>query len=432
MKRRLFWLLVAAVCGCCHTGLAGAGDTYTPAMDVLGTGLYGYVDRSLFEDEGIDWETLTPQDYVLPPQWEDVWGFYDGFALVKKDGEWGVIDTAGRYVTQERWANVYSLGRGYAEVPIDQDRSGVISLQGRLVAGYQQDRERTFKDGNVVSIRRDGAVGFRDMAGNWLLSDDWKAVFAFSDGLALVRYADGLYGYIDARGQERWPTRWYFAEPFFRGYAVVAQYDTEATRRVYACIDTDGAYVIPPYERGKSSSFFDPVELFVAGEDGEMLQCSLSLGPMGGERWSAALYASEDMVAVKGGEKYGFYSLLDGRVAIPPAYDSVGTFSQGLAAVRLDGLWGIVDREGNEVLAPSLQVTEPYLEQYACGRLLVRVGGISWKSEGYYLDVQGRRVSDTNYSTAKTYSDDLALVWLGDAYAYIDTQEHIVSNWRME
>src|SRR6202012_883533 len=40
----------------------------------------------------------------------------------------------------------------------------------------------------------------------------------------------------------------------------------------------------------------------------------------------------------------------DGSVAVPPGYDWVGTFADGRAAFRLNGLYGFVDEDGNEIV----------------------------------------------------------------------------------
>jgi hypothetical protein len=38
---------------------------------------------------------------------------------------------------------------------------------------------------------------------------------------------------------------------------------------------------------------------------------------------------------------------------VPPRYDSVGTFSERRATVRVGGLYGFVDEDGQEVVPPQ-------------------------------------------------------------------------------
>ena len=43
----------------------------------------------------------------------------------------------------------------------------------------------------------------------------------------------------------------------------------------------------------------------------------------------------------------------DKLIAIPSKYDEVREFKDGYACVRLNGLWGAVDTQGNEIFAPQ-------------------------------------------------------------------------------
>jgi hypothetical protein len=50
----------------------------------------------------------------------------------------------------------------------------------------------------------------------------------------------------------------------------------------------------------------------------------------------------------------------DGSIAVPPRYDWVGAFSDGRAAVRLNGLYGFVDEDGREIVTPQYRVVDDY------------------------------------------------------------------------
>jgi len=55
---------------------------------------------------------------------------------------------------------------------------------------------------------------------------------------------------------------------------------------------------------------------------------------------AAILFPQEGMIAVEKDGKYGFKEL-GGKLVIPCKYDDVGSFSGGLAAVELNGKWGV-------------------------------------------------------------------------------------------
>ena len=56
---------------------------------------------------------------------------------------------------------------------------------------------------------------------------------------------------------------------------------------------------------------------------------------------------SEGLAAVEINGKWGFIDHT-GKEIIPLKYDDAGSFSEGLAPVKLDGKWGQIDKNGNE------------------------------------------------------------------------------------
>ena len=49
----------------------------------------------------------------------------------------------------------------------------------------------------------------------------------------------------------------------------------------------------------------------------------------------------------------GYMIYTDGRLLENNIYEECGAYREGLMAVCVDGKWGYVDREGNEVIAPE-------------------------------------------------------------------------------
>ena len=58
---------------------------------------------------------------------------------------------------------------------------------------------------------------------------------------------------------------------------------------------------------------------------------------------------SEGLAEVELNDKWGFIDTM-GNVVIPLKYDNAGFFSEGLAGVELDGKYGFVDTTGKEVV----------------------------------------------------------------------------------
>ena len=68
----------------------------------------------------------------------------------------------------------------------------------------------------------------------------------------------------------------------------------------------------------------------------------------------ARLFADTTYAAVRQNGKWGFVDK-DGAVVIPLQYEDARSFSNGLAAVKKGEKWGFVDLENNMVIAPQFE-----------------------------------------------------------------------------
>ena len=98
----------------------------------------------------------------------------------------------------------------------------------------------------------------------------------------------------------------------------------------------------------------------------------------------------------------------DGSVAVQPRYDWVGTFSDGRAAIRLNGLYGFVDEDGREIVTPQYRV----VDDYHFGFAQVDVDGKSG-----LIDRDGKMVMAPKYGFIRAIAPDRFRVsedrWLG-------------------
>lgn len=119
---------------------------------------------------------------------------------------------------------------------------------------------------------------------------------------------------------------------------------------------------------------------------------------------------SEGLVAVRSGSRWG-YADLDGGVAIVPQFAQARAFSQGLAAVCLTTKWGFADRAGRYAVRPSYLDAGDFSEDFAPVRT----------EQGWgYLDRSGRIAIKPAYDEAGAFSGGLAPVRLGSRWGYIE------------
>jgi len=99
-------------------------------------------------------------------------------------------------------------------------------------------------------------------------------------------------------------------------------------------------------------------------------------------------------------------------------YDDVGPFSEGLAAVNLNGLWGYINASGKIIIEPVYKSAWAFHE----GRARVR----PFNQQDVFITTAGVPIQAEEWSAADDFSSYRARVKVGNAYGYIDTSGHLV------
>ena len=109
-------------------------------------------------------------------------------------------------------------------------------------------------------------------------------------------------------------------------------------------------------------------------------------------------------------EKYGLIDSL-GQLALQLAFDEVGSFREGLLAVKQNGSWGFVDRFGVMMIPCTFRAVENFSE----GKAAVKMGR-KWG----FIDPAGNVVIDFQYIRVGNFRNGLAWFFDGSKYGYID------------
>jgi hypothetical protein len=173
----------------------------------------------------------------------------------------------------------------------------------------------------------------------------------FSEGLAAVEL-NGRFGYIDREGRFAIALKYSYAGPFSDGFAWVR------THNPWAPLGTGeyGFLLLARY------TFID--------HSGKEIIHPLSVEYVGS--------FSEGLAAVRPGKTFGGcdrelgYMNTDGKWAIKPEFDDGRPFSDGLAAVNrggkchMGGKWGYIDRDGKLVIPFQYSLAGQFRDGYAC------------------------------------------------------------------
>src|SRR5437899_5820817 len=104
---------------------------------------------------------------------------------------------------------------------------------------------------------------------------------------------------------------------------------------------------------------------------------------------------------VRIGEKYGFMGE-NCRLSLPPQFEYVWSFSEGMAAVESGGKWGYIDRGGAFAIPPQFAGASDFSDG---------VAGVRFDENGHfwgYIDKTGKRVIGPKVAAGLRFREGLA------------------------
>lgn len=290
------------------------------------------------------------EDY-LPP--DHPWGFLDSSGQVAVEAK---FDALGEFSEGLCAANEHGLW-GY----IDRSGTWVINAQYKGAGPFQEGRAAVWLFGNSYNfIQRDGQTITSDSV--------WEDVGPFLFGRAKVRVGT-YWGYTDKQGTLIIPATFDQADDFSERGARV-QKDNR-----WGLIDSVGQYIISPkYDHlkisqsgliwvqnekkwsifGSENQTFDQfvegsANVFYARKDQEWHLINHSGKILKTVTWRPVSYLGEKRWAFLDQGKFG---LCDdsAQVVLPATYDQINSFSEGLAACRVDYAWGYMNVSGQQII----------------------------------------------------------------------------------
>ena len=217
----------------------------------------------------------------------------------------GLIDTCGREIQPCQWTQINLLGdylayvkTGNASQLIHVDSTGAVV---KAMSDYSMVRE--LHEGIAVCIKGD-LYGYITKDGDVVSQCKWKNAKEFSHGLAAVRN-DSTWGYLDKKGNVAIGFKFRWADPFSEGLAGAALYHAP----LYGYIGTSGNFVLEP-------------------------------------QWAQVRGFHQGLAATKKDDKWGYINK-NGAVVIKHQYNEAEDFdTDGLAWVRNDSTWVLINRKG--------------------------------------------------------------------------------------
>jgi len=329
------------------------------------------------------------------------YSFSGGLASVEIKGKWGYIDSKGKTLIKPQfdWAEPFSENRAAVAVGL---KKGYINTQGEMVIPAVYQEAHAFRNGAAI-VRKDFQFGIIDTLGNFLLSNsydeikDWENDFYRLGVFTPTTGRVSTFGLVDANGKLLLDTLYSYID-LQEGQYIRAKKDS-----LYGLFDRRGK-VIVPMEYTYLGEIWDN-GLMVAKKNGNWGFLNTKGEVALPFTYQAPISAAEGRIWVRKDSATILMDYQFREIKRFNKYNKVYPFSNGYAAVSIKdtsdyygNLYGYIDRDGNEVVAP----------QYNGGAAGANSHGIAvvGKTEGhgivdeYLLDIhQGKLVDEKEYSS---------------------------------
>jgi hypothetical protein len=325
--------------------------------------LAGYLDR-----------TGAP---VIPATLRYAGPFHGGVALVKPFGSWtyGFIGIDGKWILEPPVAAYNEWSEGIAGFNIGgalDDVGDVVGGAWGLIGEGRVIKRAQYEDvggcaQGLIPFRDGGLWGYLDREGNERVDARFDEADDFSkDGLAVVT-EDGRDGYLDTHGEWKLQLKFDSLAPTSEGRGRAKLGD------VWHVIDLEGNLL---------SEGFDEIRRFYGG-----------------------------MARVVRQGRVGYVDR-DGQLIGKAWFDEGARYGDGLAPVRIDRAWYVLDRRG-AVHGPYRRALAP---TEGLARIVIEDGAVG------FLGVDGQIAISPRYQTARAFHQGVAAAARDGLWTYIDTK----------
>lgn len=284
---------------------------------------------------------------VIPCGYLFIGRFVEELAIVKEytDGgvKFGIIDKEGKKVIESKYDKIFQYHNGLARVKLN-DKYGFFDSKGELVIPIVYNGGKDFSEG-LAAVSNDSKYGFVNKKNEIIIPFKYKEVENFSDGYAKVQFKN-KYVYIDKAGNKLIKQSYNFhVEPFSEELAVV-----HLSIRGDGFINRKGKIVIKP-KYNEATEFNEGSALVKINKGYHLIDKQGNI--IQNYNYIAMFNFKEGLAPVMGHNKKCGYINKKNEIIIPLIYESVKSFSYGLAFVKLGGKWGVINSTHQTIVTPK-------------------------------------------------------------------------------
>lgn len=395
--KKLILSLVLAVCLLLLAGCGGPGNSAStlptqasPGDDLSGTtdGLTGDGNKSYkivkaaadepvaaVRENGCWGYVNTKGEWVIAPQYSQVYPFVDNVATVKTDTGWQLINKNNEVIAKlDSGIEVVDPLHPTTYPQPGRKDSGCTIFDGMIIIAKDMNGDRI-----ITSKDR---YGYADITGRIVVEPKYKGAEAFQEGLAAVDFSESSmstdynWGYIDKTGKTVIAPEFSWAGVFSEG---IARVQSNGKYKHLGCIDKTGQWLFSSenkavYANGDFKNRVAPAKIghefgiidktgntvkTVPGSNNQRMASNYS--PIGADAFKDGLYPLFDVSKPNTEDGFFPHGFIDteGNFAIPAQteWKVIQGFSDGMCCVfigksytSMEKTYGYIDKTGKVVI----------------------------------------------------------------------------------
>ncbi|MCQ2190106.1 MAG: WG repeat-containing protein [Paludibacteraceae bacterium] len=352
---------------------------------------------------------------LIPHEYDELYYYEEGYSRVKRDGRWGLVNNMGKTIVSCRYDTIglfgmeTSFGETFDESiikegPVMKDlafarlggKCGFINKNGKHVIDCVYDTLLKFRPGYVVFVQN-GKKGLVNDLGKTIISARYDDMRYFLSHVALVR-TGAFYGLVDELGQSVIPCK-YDSIMRFENSTDVLLVKKNGRLGIY---DLGG---FPIVECAYDSIYADKSKrnTVILVKDGMKDENTVYY------ETATKVDDPTKLIRFEQNNLYGLLTPDSKTIYVNPIYEFIDVFYNGLAIVKKNGKWGMINNLGKEVVEPQYD----YINPYSCGFARIAKG-----DKVGFLNDQFKEAISPSFNHAYPFKDGLAMV---NKKHYIDT-----------
>ena len=312
--------------------------------------------------------------------YEEVRAFSGGFAAVRDSNGWGMINEKGQVAVAPQYdligdvttnnprvegetSAAANLPNAVETASVDENRSGDVYATEGAVPSDSSDPSATDTNatGDVATTDGVGAESGAEAANLAAQETDMATTMINEVGLAVVM-KNNKFGYVEpAQGAEamlKIAMLYDSAQDFSEGYAFVGTKNADASM-AYGVIYVDGRGLLTLgtkqgkiFSEGRAALQQSGSEYVYLASNGDLPPVNTFLNDSGEPQvFEGAKNFSDGLAAVKLNGLWGYIRAESGEMAIPAKYQNAMSFSEGIAFVQDEtGKWGAIRLTGEKAV----------------------------------------------------------------------------------